>query len=183
MREIRLHGSEGGGADINRSFLPLFVCGALYGPQCLARPWRPSLQPDGDQPASWPARRPDGPPRAGDRRGGGPVGALKPKPPSTSRPSTPRSSARVEIRCQSVEIRCQFVWKSGVGSSFLPETMNRHWITRPSLPGPRSPSLSEGLWRRYNVMIGRCSERSGNIASSTTRRPLRRPLSRHDRRW
>ena len=23
MREIRLHGSEGGGADINRSFLPL----------------------------------------------------------------------------------------------------------------------------------------------------------------
>ena len=73
--------------------------------------------------------------------------------------------------------------KSGVSSSFLPEKMNRHRITRPSLPGPRRPSLSEGLWRRYNVMIGRCSELSGNIASNTTRRPLRRPLSRHDRRW
>ena len=25
MREIRLHGSEGGGAETNRSFLPLFL--------------------------------------------------------------------------------------------------------------------------------------------------------------
>ena len=25
MREIRLHGSEGGGADTNRSFLPLSI--------------------------------------------------------------------------------------------------------------------------------------------------------------
>ena len=32
------------------------------------------------------------------------------------------------------------------------------------------------------MMIGRCSERSGNVASNTTRMPLRRQVSRRNRR-